>query len=116
MFQPIQIIRGIFLIAALMLNSGSAFADNDTANVKMPACRDVASGYASSSFPFDRGYCMGLVQAIANYPSVCMPPGVVNSQVMKVVVKYIDGRPEKLHEKFAPLALEALQAAWPCKR
>jgi hypothetical protein len=32
-----------------------------------------------------------------------------------VVVKYIDERPERMHERFTKLAYEALKAAWPCK-
>jgi hypothetical protein len=33
-----------------------------------------------------------------------------------VVIKYIEARPERMHERFGDLALEALTAAWPCKR
>jgi Rap1a immunity proteins len=35
---------------------------------------------------------------------------------MAVVIKYIEARPERMHEQFGKLALEALTAAWPCKR
>jgi hypothetical protein len=38
-----------------------------------------------------------------------------NDQLVRVVVAYIDARPERMHESFAVVALEALQAAWPCK-
>jgi hypothetical protein len=31
-------------------------------------------------------------------------------------MKYIDSRPERLHQDFRALALEALQAAFPCKK
>jgi hypothetical protein len=37
-------------------------------------------------------------------------------QAVGVVVRYIDQRPERMHEKFMTLALEALQQAWPCRR
>ena len=37
-------------------------------------------------------------------------------QSVAVVVKYIQERPERMHEDFGKLALEALIAAWPCKR
>jgi hypothetical protein len=37
------------------------------------------------------------------------------SQLVGVVIFYIDGRPARLHEPFMVLALEALRAAWPCK-
>jgi Rap1a immunity proteins len=42
--------------------------------------------------------------------------GVTNRQAMAVVVKYIEARPERMHEHFGLLAVEALTAAWPCKR
>jgi Rap1a immunity proteins len=31
------------------------------------------------------------------------------------VIKYIDARPQRMNERFAKLAYEALKAAWPCK-
>jgi Rap1a immunity proteins len=55
----------------------------------------------------------GVVFAAAN---VCLPQGVTNNQVVAVVIKYIEARPERMHEQFGDLALEALTAAWPCKR
>jgi hypothetical protein len=33
-----------------------------------------------------------------------------------LVVKYIEARPERMHEPFGVLALEAFKATWPCKR
>jgi hypothetical protein len=33
-----------------------------------------------------------------------------------VVVKYIEARPQRMDEDFGQLAIEALTAAWPCKR
>jgi len=41
---------------------------------------------------------------------------VTTVQSVAVVVKYIEARPERMHELFGVLALEALTAAWPCKR
>jgi Rap1a immunity proteins len=37
-------------------------------------------------------------------------------QAVKAVVAYIDQHPERLHERFEVLALEAMQQAWPCRR
>jgi hypothetical protein len=34
---------------------------------------------------------------------------------MRVVVAYIEKRPERMHEPLADLAIEALQQAWPCR-
>ena len=34
---------------------------------------------------------------------------------VRVVIKYIEARPERMQEPFGTLALEALEEAWPCK-
>jgi hypothetical protein len=39
-----------------------------------------------------------------------------HGQTIRVVVKYIDDQPGRLHENFKLLVLEALQKAWPCER
>lgn len=49
-------------------------------------------------------------------PKVCAPGAVTKGQALKVVVQYIDQRPARMHEDFMKLAVEALQAAWPCKK
>jgi hypothetical protein len=41
---------------------------------------------------------------------------VTVGQTVAVVIKYIEARPERMHEDFGKLAYEALTAAWPCKR
>jgi Rap1a immunity proteins len=46
----------------------------------------------------------------------CPPREVTTGQGVAVVVKYIEARPKRMHERFGDLALEALKAAWPCKR
>jgi Rap1a immunity proteins len=38
------------------------------------------------------------------------------TQIVLVVLKYIDARPARLNEDFRLLAAEALVAAWPCKK
>ena len=45
----------------------------------------------------------------------CNPPGVTNRQAMRVVIAYIERRPQRMHEDFRSLAAEALHEAWPCK-
>jgi hypothetical protein len=48
---------------------------------------------------------------------VCMPEGQTTvAQQVRIVAAYIDARPNRLHEDFRVLALEALKDAWPCKR
>jgi hypothetical protein len=48
---------------------------------------------------------------------VCIPDDDAYSmQIIRVIVRYINERPERMHEHFELLALEALQQAWPCRR
>jgi hypothetical protein len=42
-----------------------------------------------------------------------VPSGVTTVQQVRVVVSYVEARPERMHESFRLLAFEALQAAWP---
>jgi len=60
------------------------------------------------------GYVAGLVYARSVF--LCVPEGATPEQGVRVVIKYIEVRPERMHEPFGKLALEALEEAWPCKR
>src|SRR6516164_3861874 len=114
--------------AAAMLNCGLAVAqlDQTSANYWMPACRDAASTnfYGESGEPqtihvFKMGFCAGVINGITYMKTsigVCQPDGVSTQQATSVVVQYIDKRPERMNENFRLLAIEALQAAWPCPR
>jgi hypothetical protein len=62
---------------------------------------------------------MGFVEAfLTAYPILhfCPPKGGTDGQAIAVVVKYIEARPERMHEQFGVFALEAFITAWPCKR
>jgi hypothetical protein len=36
-------------------------------------------------------------------------------QAARVIVRYIEARPQRMHESFVSLVIEALHDAWPCK-
>lgn len=69
---------------------------------------------------FKAGWCMGVVSGIRDaidaLKIVCVPFNVTNGQATRVVVKYIDARPQRQHEAFTGLVIEALSAAFPCKK
>jgi hypothetical protein len=115
-----QFLRGVAVIAAMMLNCGAAFADPDTqsANFYLSACRDFTVQSKISSDSFTRGLCVGNIDALMTVGAplgICPPPTATLKQAILVVVQYIDQRPARMHEVFAALAMEALEAAWPCK-
>ena len=63
------------------------------------------------------GVVSGIKQMVAAQNIICVPLNVTNGQATRVVVKYIDERPQRQHEAFAPLVIEALSGAFPsCKK
>ena len=73
---------------------------------------------------FAAGYCRDVVHAIeymSNFPDtppdlkVCFPTGSTSGQLIRVVHNWLEDHPEQLHIADGPLALVALQEAWPCK-
>jgi hypothetical protein len=111
-------LRGIALAAAMTLNCGAAFGQDNhlSANALMPGCR----AFLGSYFFRNGEQCAGLIEGIAYGAAagagVCYEPDVTIGQMVSIVVKYIDDRPARQHEYFKALALEALRAAWPCKK
>jgi hypothetical protein len=66
-----------------------------------------------------QGRCFGFIQGLVygvGGKDFCLPKGVTTAQGVAVVSKYIEARPERMHEPFGKLAVEALMTAWPCKR
>ncbi len=90
--------------------------DLNSGNGVTPGCR---AWIANTQTTFIQGFCTGRVigvwEAARIGGLVCSPEEVTNGQAIRVVVQYIDARPARSHEQFAFLALEAIQAAWPCK-
>lgn len=112
-------LRGIVVIAALMLSGGSACAqgpDIISANGVLPGCINALSDQPNSNLAWETGYCQGIVSTLSYMEDqLCFPKGVTTGQQIRVIVRYINDRPERMHENFKALALEAMKAAWPCK-
>jgi len=53
---------------------------------------------------------------VAASRGICPPGGATVGNAVRVIVVYIDQRPERMDEQFEALALEALQQSWPCRR
>ena len=114
--------RHAIAIAAAMalLGQQSAVAQQDTgsADYVIVGCRDGMSG--ENRQPFRQGLCGGIVQTILYFGrtsfNVCIPEGVTMGEAIRVVVAYIDQRPERMHERFETLAVEVLQQSWPCQK
>jgi Rap1a immunity proteins len=106
----------ISLIAALMLNCGTAKAQSDVKSAKaqpdaksadflMRGCRNTAK-YLSQTYL--GGVCDGSVGVLMSlgreFLGFCPPAEATRNQGVFVVVQYIDGHPARLHENFEALA------------
>ena len=125
----------IALLAALALTgitSAKATEDIHSANAIMPGCRALLSHSSDddSLVSFKAGVCAGTIDGLLFEASLlgrstgvgvphaevfCAPKEITNDQALRVVVRYIDARPEEMHKGFAFLALMALTNAWPCR-
>jgi hypothetical protein len=130
----------LFGAALAFIGTAAAAQDGFSANSVLPGCRSLIEDKPID--PLNRGLCMGLVQGTAQMgnavlvtlPSnsnndkldpylrnfrallcIDVPNGMTNRQMVQVVVSYLEARPTRMHEEFGDLALEALQAAWPCR-
>jgi hypothetical protein len=100
--------------------------DKFSANSMLPYCRAAVNNQAPTlaSDAVMQGMCVGIVDALdfmmSNYPPQedehrSCPPDVTLKETVQVVIKYIDARPERMHENFKTLAIEAIYDAWPCE-
>src|SRR6187200_2722005 len=88
-------------------------------NAFLPYCQDAVEQRQNSV----AGICLGYVAAASLYGAHmreplrnCVPAELPTGQKIGVVIKYLEDHPTRLHEPFSVLVLEALRAAWPCKR
>lgn len=110
-----RFIVGAVLAMFMSCETSSAKEDMNSANYMMPGCRALTSNREGDAFK--RGLCGGTVETLVKWArNVCSPNHWTIGQSVRIVVRYIDTRPERMHEDFGQLAHEALRAAWPCSK
>jgi hypothetical protein len=113
---------------ALTITAVGAEEDTTSANFWLPLCKEFVEQHWVNSIRFGLAmHCAGVVQGIAvmtqnsdvgagqAWRCVSTPHDVTNLQRVRIVVRYIEARPQRMHELFPSLALEALRDAWPCR-
>jgi hypothetical protein len=86
-------------------------------------CKEAIKG-DSDDF-FKSGWCYGFLQGASEMfvmakilgqlpPSYCMPAEVTEKQAVRIVMKYLQNHPEKLHYPRTNLVYRALAQAFPC--
>jgi hypothetical protein len=128
-------------LMALTVTVATAAEDTDSANYMLPACKRFVdqSGFSSNVSAFEEGKCAGVIGTVAfmaqnadvgltalsgegvetalkrRWRCSDIPASVTRGQEVRVVIRYIEARPNRMHEPFRSLALEALLDAWPCR-
>ena len=107
----------ILAITTAMLSGNSAFADYYSGNKLLEYCnpdsskRDICTGYVAGT----RG-AIDTWKTWENIDSgICVPKEVSLGQSIKVVVKYLEANPDKLHLSASSHVLNAFAEAFPCE-
>lgn len=107
----------LLALAAMVLSHRPVVAqDSNSANWMMEGCRTFLTGKVDTG-AFKAGVCAGTISGLAFMGSrggFCLPDQVTGQQLVRVVVTFLDRKPERLHESFRSLAVEAFVEVWPC--
>jgi hypothetical protein len=114
------LVLGLLAAALLSQNADAQLKpDEMSANYMVPRCQ---RWIAENNNPtFTQGVCVGVIAGLS-YVGTSLPPGhswcssqqVTFAQMVRVALAYIERRPERTHEDFRRLAIEAWHEAWPC--
>lgn len=120
------------ILVALLLSGSSAEAAGEQfmARTILPGCKAFVALREGSLKPtinsaLDAGVCVGTVEtlemlyataSLGGPTTICMPSNASTGQLIRVAIRYMDARPERLNESFALLTIEAFRATWPCSK
>jgi hypothetical protein len=119
-FKLVSVVGGL---GALLLVTDIAMAESDpeyiSANYVIQGCRAFVKEVDQNRVDeganrFRMGRCAGIIEAL-RIVNPCVPLQASQGQVIRVVVKFIDDQPARLHEDFRLLTIEALRKTWPCR-
>src|SRR5262245_18470298 len=113
--------------ATLFVSATEATAQellDTSADGMFSGCKAFVEGRATSSKLYAEGnFCSGAVHALAGVGEYlsppewqsCIPANSTGVQLARVVINYIEARPQRMHEDFILLTLAAFHYAWLCK-
>ena len=105
-------------LAVMLLLSAQSQASFYSGSELLQKCEsDSAAAYNECA-----GYIMGLIDyqdtlldwSDLDKPLFCVPDGAKTSQLVKVVTKYLNEHPERLHLNISSVAAISLYEAFPC--
>ena len=87
-----------------------------TAEFYLPGCK----GFLTGQSDFLSGRCVGAVEVLDalshDTKAFCAPDETNNLERVRVIVAYIEARPEQMKSDFRLLANQAMSKTWPCKK
>lgn len=89
----------------LQSNCAEYVKDNPSDGVKVGACIGYVTGFVEG---------WDLNGFASNGLRLCFPNGVTNEQLVKIVYKYLNDHPERLHMEAGTLVLMILDDTFPC--
>jgi hypothetical protein len=103
-------------IVAILTSCVTVHAE-DSLNAKgyLAGCRD----YLNHEGNVFSGRCVGFVEGVSvlNDTGVfCAPQFATTDQFIRLIVLYVEDRPDRMSEDFRKLAVEALQKSFPCRK
>jgi hypothetical protein len=123
-------LRGPWLVVGLVIWLGSTPAKAASAAEVLPVCKlyisvlDSRGAVKESELAhlMDAGECLGAIYTLLNVSQVltknfqfCPPVDADGEHGVRAVVTYIETNPDRAGADFTVVALEALQAMWPCR-
>lgn len=121
-------IKSLLLLSVILYLPITSFADGNKLLAGCQGFIKILEGKASESGGVAEGFCAGYVQGMSDLNTIhsvfyagkvkfdiCMPQNVNNAQRVRVLIKYLEENPEKLHESEAELVWQAYAKAFPCK-
>ena len=105
------ICAGLMMIGCLSAHGQDIFS----AKSYLPGCKD----YLHHEGNVFSGRCVGVVEGLGMLRDAhifCAPEFATTDQFIRLIVLYIEDRPERTQEDFRLLALEALRQAFPCQK
>lgn len=119
--------RALVWAATLVCLSATASAEqlksdyHSSANFYVPGCR-AALGDIEDKTPLVTGLCIGATEAVGVFAKLlatnnsCIPSHVPVGAIIRTTLLYLESRPQRWHEPYVSLAMEAVAKNWPCKR
>jgi len=114
----------VFLAFGSTVDAQPANQSDTSASAWYQACKAFVERRLDANSVAFGNFCSGVVHGLAFVgPTLlpemkfCAPPTSDANQLIRVVLQYVDAQPQRMHEDFRQLALEAFRNAWPgpCK-